>query len=183
MSAQDLSAASALKAKGNAAFAAGDAASAIAAWEAAAAKLPYGGGPTGGDARAVALANACRLNAALAHTQVGGPAAWAAAEEAASAVLLVCPGHAKALLRRGSARMAVAAGLAAREKAALLPTAKVKARTAVEDLTEALAGAPDVDKAVVRAKLEEARRVQAAVEAAAAAGGEGGGGSGGVAAA
>jgi len=94
-----------LKGEGNAAFGRGDWGGAAAAWGRAADNLKA---HTSADA--VALRRACRLNLALAHLKLG---TWAAAEAQAGAVLAEEPRNAKALLRRGTARLEAAAAAGA----------------------------------------------------------------------
>jgi trimeric autotransporter adhesin len=134
--AAEVAAAGKLKADGNAAFARGDTAAAAASWGRAADSLA-----AHSSSEAVSLRRACQLNLALAHLKTGD---WAAAEAAAGAVLAAEPANAKALLRRGSARLGAGKG-----------------RRAVTDLEAALAAAAPGDKEVVREKLEEARALVA----------------------
>lgn len=130
--AAEVAGAAKLKADGNAAFSRGDHGGAADAWARAAKNLE-----AHTSTEAVALRRACQLNLALAHLKTE---AWAAAEAAATAVLQAEPSNAKALLRRGCARVGLKKGTAA-----------------VKDLEAALAAAAPDDKAVVRDKLEEAR--------------------------
>jgi hypothetical protein len=175
LTAEDVEAATDLKADGDAAFLAGDVAGALAAWEAGAARLRAHDAPA-----AASLRRACQLAAAGAHLRLGGSltSAWAAAEAATTEVLDAEPRNARALLLRGTARTVAARALAARGKRALLPSARFKAAAAVEDFeaarriqaaSTAAASTTKAGAAAVEAKLAEARGVEREVKAALAA--------------